>query len=196
MNTAALKIMSLEEYLAWEEQQPTKHEFLNGLVYDVYAMTGAKDTHVTVALNVASLCKSHLRGTPCRTFLSDMKLQVETANASFYPDVFVTCDERDRGSEYHKSHPVLIVEVLSPSTAGFDRGSKFAAYRQIDSLKEYALIDPANFSVDLFRKNDSGHWVLYPYQKEGIVEFTSIDLKAPFEAIFEDVERAQTASHP
>ena len=195
MNTAALKIMTLEEYLAWEEQQPTKHEFLNGLVYDVYAMTGAKDSHVTISGNVFALCKSHLRGSLCRTFISDMKLQVEAANASFYPDVFITCDERDRSSEYYKAYPVLIVEVLSPSTAGFDRGSKFAAYRQIDSLKEYALIDPANFSVDLFRKDDSGHWVLYPYQKGSIVEFASIDLKAPFEAIFEDVEPTQSESH-
>lgn len=196
MIPAPAHFFSAEEYLAWEEQQPTKHEYFDGLVYEVYAMTGARDAHVTVAGNVFALCKSHLRGTPCRTYISDMKLRVEAVNAFFYPDVFVTCDPRDRASEFCKAHPILIVEVLSPSTAGFDRGAKFAAYRHIESLKEYVLMDPASLSVDLFRRDGQGHWVLHAFETTGAVEFSSIGLVAPLDLIFEDVKADVTGRHP
>jgi Uma2 family endonuclease len=188
MDAVAPLKMTAEEYLAWEEKQPTKHEFYQGLVYEVYAMTGARDAHVTVTLNVAALFKSHLRGTPCRTYIADMKLQAEELDAYFYPDVFVTCDPRDKSSEYHKAYPTLIVEVLSPSTADYDRGDKFAAYRKIASLKEYVVINPSNGSVDLFRKSDTGCWTLHPTEGQTAVEFASIGLSAALADIFEDVE--------
>lgn len=193
MNAATPLKMTAEEYLAWEEQQPTKHEFYQGIVYEVYAMTGARDAHVTVSLNIATLFKSHLRGTPCRTYIADMKLQAEELDAYFYPDVFVTCDPRDKANEYHKAYPTLIVEVLSPSTADYDRGDKFAAYRKIDSLKEYALIDPATGSVDLFRKNEAGQWVLHPSEGKTAIEFASIGLTAAVADIFEDIEPTRPA---
>jgi len=195
MSAAEIKIMTRQEYLDWEARQETKHEFLDGRVYDVYAMTGARDAHVTVTLNVAALCKTHLRGKPCRIYISDMKLQVAD-DATFYPDVFVTCDPRDRETDYHKSHPSLIVEVLSPSTAGYDRGSKFAAYRKIETLREYALIDPGLLTVDLFSRDETGHWVLYPADKGGSVEFASIGLTVSLADIFEDVEPAPPRARP
>jgi len=188
MNAAMPLKMTAEEYLAWEEQQETKHEFYQGMAYDVYPMTGARDAHVSVTLNVAALFKSHLRGSPCRTYIADMKLQAEELDAYFYPDVFVTCDPRDKASEYHKAFPSLIVEVLSPSTAGFDRGDKFAAYRKIASLREYVVIDPSSGAVDLFRKDESGCWVLHPGEDSETVEFASIGLSAAKADIFEDVE--------
>ena len=196
MSAAEIKIMTRQEYLDWEEQQETKHEFLDGLVYEVYAMTGARDAHVTIAGNVFALFKAHLRGKSCRVYISDMKVQLAESDGVFYPDVFVTCDPRDRSTDYHKSYPCLIVEVLSPSTAGYDRGNKFAAYRKIEALQEYALIDPATFVVDLFRRDDTGHWVLYPAEKDGAVEFTSIGLSVYLSDIFEDVEPAPPRAHP
>lgn len=188
MNPIPKKTMTAEEYLAWEEQQPTKHEFYQGIVYEVYAMTGARDAHVAVSLNLASLLKAHLRGTPCRTYIADMKLKPAEGEDYFYPDVFVTCDERDRASEYHKSYPKLIVEVLSPSTADFDRGGKFAAYRKIASLQEYVIVDAGRWSVDVFRKNEGGRWVLWPSEGLEQIEFASIGLTASLADIFEDVE--------
>jgi Uma2 family endonuclease len=185
MNVAYARFFTADDYLAWEREQDIKHEYLRG---EVYAMAGARDAHVTVSLNVASLLRAHLRGTPCRTFISDMKLRVEAADAFFYPDVFVTCDARDRNTEMYKSHPVLIVEVLSESTGSFDRGRKFAAYRLLDSLAEYVLIDPDSFSVDVFRRNGAGHWVLYPYEGDATVEFASVDCKVALAAVFEDVQ--------
>ncbi len=187
MNAVPKTTVTAAEYLAWEELQETKHEFLNGMVFDVYAMAAAQDAHVTIAGNVFSLIKAHLRGTPCRTYIADMKLQVHAGSAYFYPDVFVTCDPRDRASEYHKSYPKLIVEVLSPSSAGYDRGEKFAAYRQVSSLDEYVLIDPAKLTVDLFRRLEDGRWALYPSEGKDAVEFASIGLSARFAELFEDV---------
>jgi len=195
INAVPKTYMTAEEYLAWEELQETKHEYLNGMVYDVYAMAGAKDAHVTIAGNVFAIAKSHLRGTPCRTYIADMKLRADEDSAYFYPDVFVTCDPRDRANDNYKSCPKLIVEVLSPSTAGYDRGGKFAAYRQMPSLEEYVVIDPAKLTVDLFRKREDGLWVLHPSEGQNAVEFASIGLTASFADLFEDVQAEDAAAH-
>lgn len=187
MNAILKPFLTAEEYLAWEETQDTKHEYINGEVFEVYAMAGAKDAHVTITGNVYMALRNHLRGSPCRTYISDMKLRVEAANTYFYPDVFVTCDPRDHASEQHKSHPTLIVEVLSPSTANFDRSRKFAHYRLLDSLREYILIDPDTFMVEVFRRDATDHWVLYPFEGEADIEFASLGFRAALSAVFEDV---------
>lgn len=177
---------SPEDYLAWEATRETKHEYLDGEVFD---MVGAKDSHTLVAGNVFVALKLHLRGRPCQAYISDMKLRVEADNAYFYPDVFVTCDELDRGpaAEYFKSRPALVVEVLSDSTAAYDRGRKFAAYRKLPSLGEYALVDPDALSVEIFRRDPTDHWVLYPFGAGEEVEFASVGLKLPIESIYEGV---------
>lgn len=173
-----------DDYLAWETIQTEKHEYLNG---EVFAMVGARREHVTSAGNVFALLKEHLRGGPCRAYISDMKLEVETANAFFYPDVFVTCDERDHQAKLFMSHPKLIVEVLSDSTAAFDRGDKFAIYRQIPTLEEYLLLDPDSLRADCFRRDSTGHWVLYDSGKDDVVELQSIEFQVPLMAFFENV---------
>lgn len=173
-----------EEYLAWESTQTEKHEYLNG---EVFAMVGARREHVTIAGNVFALLKDHLRGGPCRAYISDMKLKVEGANAFFYPDVFVTCDERDHQAELFMSHPKLIIEVLSDSTAAFDRGDKFAIYRQIPILEEYLLIDPDSRRGDCFRRDATGHWVLYDFGKDDAIELQSIAFQVPLTAFFENI---------
>lgn len=178
--------LSPEAYLEWEKANETKHEYLNG---DVFAMVGVKDSHATVALNLASFLKNHLKGSPCRAYISDMKAQIAKANAFFYPDVMVTCDPRDIAFDYYKQHPLLIVEVLSESTAAFDRGAKFSVYRQIESLQEYVLIDPDQPSVDSFRKDNQGHWVLYPYGSGETVEFASVKAKIPLDDLYEGVAK-------
>ncbi len=174
-----------QAYLAWEAEQSTKHEYHDG---EVFAMAGASDAHVTVALNVAMALRNHLRGSPCSVFISDMKLRVEEDNAFFYPDVFVTCADSDRGQSHSKNAPVLVVEVLSPATSAYDRGAKFAAYRKLPTLREYALIDPERLSLDLFRRDgDSKRWVLHPIEAGGHVEWASVGLQLPLAALYEDV---------
>ncbi|MEO5343166.1 MAG: Uma2 family endonuclease [Gammaproteobacteria bacterium SHHR-1] len=175
---------SAEDYLAWEAEQEQKYEYLLG---DVYAMAGASDAHVTVSGNLFAILRSHLRGKPCRAYISDMKLQLDQANAYFYPDVFVTCAAADVGLSNFKREPLLVVEVLSPSTAAYDRGLKFAHYRQLPSLQEYVLIDTERLAVDLFRRDAEGHWVLYPFAADETLTLTSVDLDLPLAAIYEDV---------
>ncbi|MGD9889450.1 MAG: Uma2 family endonuclease [Halothiobacillaceae bacterium] len=175
-----------DEYLAFEHESDEKHEYIHG---EIYAMAGASDAHVTVSLNIAAALKAHLRGTPCRSFISDMKLRVEATDAYFYPDVFVTCRDTFPTRSDIKTDATLIVEVLSPSTAGYDRGAKFAHYRYLPSLQEYLLIDIQTRTADLFRKRDDGLWVLHPYQAKDTLELASIGLSLAIEhVIFEDVE--------
>ena len=188
MNAVPERVLSGSDYLAWEARQSGKHEYLAG---EIFAMAGASDAHVTISLNVASLLKMHTRGTPCRTYIADMKLRVEEADAYFYPDVFVTCDPRDQSTVNWKSHARLVVEVLSDSTAGYDRGRKFQNYRLLDSLQEYVLIDAEARTLDVFRRAEDGHWVLHPFEGEDTAEFQSLECRAPLALIFEDVPAAQ-----
>jgi Uma2 family endonuclease len=176
--------LSTEAYLAWEAAQPTKNEFLAG---EIFAMVGATDAHNTISLNVASLIKSHLRGGPCRVFTLDIKVRVQAADAYFYPDVFVTCDERDHANRLEKAHPKLIIEVLSESTADYDRGEKFAVFRRIAELEEYVLIDPDLQTIDRFQRGAAGEWILHDVRGMATLHLASIDLKLPTRDIFEGV---------
>ena len=116
-----------------------------------------------------------------------MKVGVETANTFFYPDVMVTCDARDRESEYDKHYPCLVVEILSPSTEAFDRGKKFAVYRELASLQEYVLIDSQRRAVDGFRRGSAGQWVLYPYGEGDEVTLAAVQLSVPIALLYEGV---------
>ena len=140
--------LTADDYLAWEATQPERHEFVDG---ETFAMAGAEDRHVTVTLNIAMALRQHLRGTPCRTFMADMKVQAQADSSYFYPDVVVTCSAADADSRLVKREPRLIVEVLSPGTEAYDRGENFQRYRHIASLEEYALVDIEHRRVDVFR---------------------------------------------
>ena len=185
MGQAAVKPrMSAEEFLAWDAHESVKHEFVGG---EVFAMAGADERHVTTAGNVYAALRAHLRGTSCRTFITDMKLRVEAADAFFYPDVMVCCSAADT-DPLVKREPVLVVEVLSPSTAAFDRGDKFAAYRTLPTLREYLLADPATRRCDLYRKGDDGLWVLHPSAPDEPVVLASVGLTLGPDALWAEVE--------
>lgn len=180
-----------QAYLDWEAQQQEKHEYLDG---EVLAMAGASEAHVTITGNVFIALRSHLRGSPCSVFISDMKLRVESVNAYFYPDVFVTCAPSDKAQPLVKTAPSLIVEVLSPTTQAYDRDEKFAAYRSLPSLREYLIIDSTRRRAELFRRNakpgaqnPAGHWSFFPLDGEQTLELASVDLQLPLAAVYEDV---------
>jgi Uma2 family endonuclease len=175
-----------EEYLKLEEKSDIKHEYIDGYAY---AMAGAIDSHVTIAGNLFSMLRSHLRGSGCRVYIADMKARIESINRYFYPDVMVTCDRRDRETPQYKQFPCLIVEVLSDSTEAFDRGDKFADYQQFESLREYVLINAKRQRVECFRRNSEGLWVLQSYTAEsGMFQLQSIEFEGTMEALYEDVE--------
>jgi len=177
-------VMTAEDFIDWENQQPDKHEFVAG---EVFAMGGARRVHVAVTGNCFAKLKAHLRGGPCRAFMADMKVEVQTAAAVFYPDVLVTCHPDDLKADLVMAHPKVIVEVLSESTAAYDRGGKFAMYRQLESLREYVLIDPDARRVEVFRRQDSGDWLLMASESGQGLILKSLDFAAPLDVVFEDV---------
>ena len=185
MGNAAEKIsMTAAEFLAWDATESKRHEFVRGVVY---ARAGSDDRHVTVSGNVAMVLRAHLRGTACRTFIVDMKLRVELADCFFYPDVMVTCGAADAADPLVKREPLLVVEVLSPATAAYDRGDKFAAYRMLGSLREYLLVDPQSRRCDLYRLGADGLWVLHPFEPEQTVRLDSVGLDLEALALWEEV---------
>jgi len=141
------------EYLEWEEKQDIKYEYFHG---EVFAMTGGTLPHNSIALNLASALKNHLRGKGCKVFIADAKVAISEKGPFFYPDVMVTCDERDKKAMKFALYPCLIAEVLSPGTEGYDRGEKFKNYRNLSSLKEYLLINADKMYVECFRLSDRG----------------------------------------
>ena len=183
--------MTAAEFLAWDATQTVKHEFVGG---EVFAMAGGEDRNYSVALNLAIVLRQHLRGGPCRVYGSDVKLQVESLGSFFYPDLMVTCSAVDAADRLIKRQPVLVVEVLSASTAAYDRGDKFASYRQLPSLAEYLLIDVDSRRCDLFRKREGdGLWVLHPSGADEAVQLASVDLAVTPEALWADLEPPATA---
>ena len=173
------------EYLQMEENSPIKHEYIDGYIY---AMAGALDPHVTIAGNLFALLRNHVRGSGCRIYITDMKARIESLNRFYYPDVMVTCDQRDQETPGYKRFPCLIVEVLSNSTESFDRGDKFIDYQNIETLQEYVLINSKRQRVECFRRNHEGLWVLQFYTAEqNSFRLNSIDFEATITAIYEDV---------
>ena len=183
-----LKNLSLPDFVAWENAQPTRNEFYRG---EVFAMVGPRRVHGEVVVNVLTALKHHLKGTPCRVYSESMKLQVAD-DALFYPDVFVTCDAQDLRTDRIFRAPTLVLEVLSPTTAGFDRGVKFATYRRIPSLQEYLLIDPVERSVELFRRNAQGLFELHDMTAASHLVLASVGLEMSIADVFEGVEPGDT----
>ena len=143
--------------------------------------------------NVYVALRQHLGGTPCRTFITDMKLQVRAASAYFSPDVMVTCSAADAADPLVKREPVLLVEVLSPATAAYDRGDKFAAYRKLPTLREYLLVDTGSRRCDLYRKGDDGLWVLHPFDAGQTVTLASVKAEVSAAQLWAEVPAAAAA---
>ncbi len=176
--------ISPEEYLKLEELSQLKHEYIQG---ETYAMAGASDAHVTLSVNLVTLLRNHVRGSGCRVYMSDMKARIESRNIYYYPDVMVTCDQRDKAFQSFKRHPCLIIEVLSKGTEAFDRGDKFADYQNLETLQEYVLISQKRQRVECFRRNAEGLWVLHSYTQGSEIHLASVNLRTSMGAIYEDV---------
>jgi Uma2 family endonuclease len=181
-----------EEYFAWEEQQELRHEYING---EVYAMTGGTINHSRIAANFIGLLSAHLRGGSCEVLTSDGRINISESDDYVYPDLSVTCDERDRNTKNFISHPCLIVEVLSPSTEAYDsstktlceRGGKFRRYSRSSSLRDYVLVNTDKMEIDLYHKNDLGEWFIINYGAGDSIELKSVDLVFPIEEVFRNI---------
>jgi Uma2 family endonuclease len=188
----AQPVMTLAEFLAWEETQPERHEFLRG---EVFAMVGARRVHGIVSLNIAAGLKALLRGSRCQVFTESMKLQVAD-DVLFYPDVFVTCDPADLRTDVLFRAPTVVVEVLSERTQSFDRGQKFTWYRRLQSLQEYLLVDPDSRELQLFRRGADGLFTLHDLTGMPQVALASIGCSLPADEIFDGMDPLVQGSLP
>lgn len=149
---------TIEQYLAFEQEQDERHEFIMG---QVYAMAGASERHNQIASSLHYLLYGQLLERQCQVFQSDMRVQV-LDSASFYPDIVAICGEAHYSNDRRDTllNPTVIIEVLSPSTEAHDRGSKFKQYRRLASLKEYALVSQHQIQIDHYTRQNDDTWVL------------------------------------
>ena len=145
------------EYLALERASNIKHEYLDG---QIYAMAGGTPAHAALQLAVPNLLFSQLRTGRCRALGSDLRIRVVATGLATYPDVTIICGPRETDPEDENSvtNPTLLVEVLSPSTAVYDRGEKFAHYKRIPSLRQYVLVSPDEPRVEVWTRDDDAAW--------------------------------------
>ncbi|MEB3295627.1 MAG: Uma2 family endonuclease [Synechococcales bacterium] len=174
-----------EDYLEIERISPIKHEYLQG---QMVAMAGASKTHVIITGNLSALLVNHLRGSGCIAYATDMKVRLPALNLFYYPDLAVTCDDRDRRSnEDFILYPKLIIEVLSDSTEAFDRGDKFADYKSNPAFAEYVLIHQKHILVERFERTSDNLWMPQIHRAGDIIELTSIGFSGPIASLYENV---------
>jgi len=184
MNALTQPKITLEAYLAWEEDQPEKHEFHRG---EVFAMVGARRIHGRVVSNLDREFGVLLKGSPCQVFHEGMKVQIGE-DTVLYPDVFVTCDKADLATDQIFRAPTLVIEVLSPTTQAYDRSKKFALYRRLPSLQEYILVDPETRRIEGFRRTAEGQWVLHDMSDGDTLEAGCLGLRVPLSEVFAGID--------
>jgi len=175
-----LERITVDEYLDGEERGDVRHEYVDGVIY---AMVGASVRHNMITGALFSLLHRNLRGSPCHVFQSDMKVRV--GQVFYYPDIVMTCSELDLEARY-LSTPILIAEVLSPSTEARDRLEKMVSYQSLPSLKEYLLVAQDKVHVEVMRRVDMG-WRIEICSYGDRLNLESAELDVPVETIYEDV---------
>ncbi|MBK7238027.1 MAG: Uma2 family endonuclease [Sterolibacteriaceae bacterium] len=176
--------MTFAEFMAWESEQSERHEFYQG---ETFAMVGGTRGHNRVIANLTRHLGNHLDNGPCQVFSEAMKVQIAN-DAILYPDVLVTCDKRFKADEQVVTAPTLIIEVLSPSTQGYDRGKKFAIYRKLTSLREYVLIDPETRRAEVFRPQIDGSCLYLDMTDSGALTLASIECELPLDWVFKGMD--------
>ena len=174
MGLAKLKTkISVEDYLEGEKISPVKYEFVYG---EVYAMAGTSDNHNRIVNEIVARLVFHLRDSRCEPFSGEIKVRV-SPSVYYYPDVLVSCEESPE-NPYFRNEPILIVEVLSPSTQVIDRREKLLFYQQMPSVQEYAVIEQEKMHVEIHRRQPDGRWITYYFNQnaEEEVEFQSVEL--------------------
>lgn len=180
--------ISVEEYLEMENAADEKHEYYKG---EIFAMSGAKMVHNRISGNLFFALSLKLKGKDCHPYGSDARIHIPLNTLFTYPDISIICGEviTLNNDDYNVLNPTVIIEVLSKSTKNYDRGEKFKLYRDIETLKEYILVDSASIHIEIFRLNENKHWELEEYKEAA----DSIFIKALNETItlseiYEDVK--------
>jgi Uma2 family endonuclease len=171
---AARHRYSYADYLELEEASNVKHEFLAG---EIYALAGGSPDHAALAANLIAALLACVGSRPCRVFSSDLRVRVLATGLATYPDVTVVCGplERDPESRLTVVNPLLVAEVLSDSTADYDRGEKLAHYKRIPSLQECLLVSHREPRVEIWRRGSRGGWEHEEAARGGRLRLASLD---------------------
>jgi Uma2 family endonuclease len=181
MSNIAEKLMSLDEFLAWERDQPKRYEYAGGVVT---MMTGGSLDHSTIASNLWTVLRDQLRGGTCRAFRGDTK--VIANNSLRYPDLSVTCTPV-RGNDDVVLDPILVVEVVSPSTEREDRGRKKFDYFATPSIRQYAIVEQDARRIDLYTRTDTS-WTDEIIEGNAVLKLSSIGVEVSLDTIYQDTE--------
>ena len=186
MGFAKLKTkISVEDYLAGEEISPVRYEYVYG---EVYAMAGASDRHNLINGNIYVALSIHLRDSDCQPFFTDIKVRINP-DVYYYPDILVSCEKMPE-NPYFRNKPILIVEVLSPSTQEIDRREKLLFYQQMPSVQEYVVVEQQEMLVEIHRRQPDGRWITYYFNQDADeeVEFQSVELTMTLGEIYRRVK--------
>lgn len=187
MSQPAKKFYTLEEYFALEETAEYKSEYFQG---EIFAMAGGSANHSSIALNVGGALDDALLEQPCRVFNSDIKIQVKKNGFYTYPDVAIVCGEVKFASKRDDTitNPLIVVEVLSPSTESYDRGKKFELYKGLESFQDYLLIDQNRVYIEYHHKLGPNKWLTQTYEDlDEIIKFEGIELELPVKRVYRKI---------
>ena len=189
MEAPKLNNLTVKEYIKIEQQTDTKYEYHDG---EIFAMAGGTLNHGLICGNVFGEFRNALRekGSPCRVLNSEVKLNIKKKDCFLYPDAMVICDKIENSDFETNSitHPVVIIEVLSKSTANYDRGEKFFLYALIESLEEYILIDQEKKRVEVFSRRGELWKITRFTQVDKIVPISSLGIDINIEEIYRDTQ--------
>jgi Uma2 family endonuclease len=176
-----------EEYFALEERAECRSEYIDG---EIFAMAGGTANHNRITTDTVLALHSKLENKGCETFIHDLRVQLQANRRYSYPDVVIVCGKLEfvKNRKDTITNPLVIIEVLSDSTKDYDRGSKFAAYREIQTLREYILIEQDRVHIESFVKEEDGTWRLRDYDDvTSALPFTSLDSAIPIQTIYRRV---------
>ena len=177
-------LMSVEEYFQLDQNSiDTRYEYIDG---HVRMLAGGTINHATISANITSILHGAIHGHSCRVLSSDARVRLSETRY-VYPDVSVSCDERDRGEIDLVRYPRVIVEILSPSTEAYDRGEKFAYYRKCPAIQEYVLVNTRYPSIEVFRRAKNTFWAYHAFEPGEDVELASIGVRFPVADVYENV---------
>jgi Uma2 family endonuclease len=187
MASSPVSKLTEEQYLAIERAAEFKNEFLDGVMY---AMSGGSPRHAGLAVRILAELHGKLRGSECQVFGSDLRVRVSSRMYT-YPDVSVVCGKLQLADEQKDVllNPIVICEVLSPSTELYDRGPKLQLYRTIPSLREYILVDQNKIRVEQYIRQDARTWTLLDHEGlDAELKMDSIGASLPLRLIYDGVD--------
>jgi len=188
MSAIAKTKLTPEEYLEFERKSEIKHEYFDG---EIFAMSGAKRNHNKITTNLSGLVWQHLKSKNCENYSSDMRVFVPETGLYTYPDLVVVCGEPKFKDDVFDTllNPVLLIEVLSDSTEGYDRGKKFQHYRSIESLQEYVLVAQDEARIEKYVKRGDGFWFFTEaVGVESEIEFASIECRIALGEVYDKID--------